>query len=81
VEGVKVLIVVDTPRQEDSGGIGSLQCHKEGIFKRSRHRHWEGGKTSLVRGWWAAGVINCAVHDGTFLDHLFRNNSGLFYRL
>ena len=26
-------------------------------------------------------VLSCVVHDGTFLDPLLRNNSGLFNRL
>jgi hypothetical protein len=36
IEGVEVLVVVDTPRQEDFGGTGFLQGHKRGDIQKDQ---------------------------------------------
>jgi hypothetical protein len=46
MEGVEVLVVVDTPQQGDFGGTHFLQGHIRWGYSKDR----EGVKTTLVRG-------------------------------
>ena len=50
VEGVEVLVVVDTPRQGDFGDIGFFKYHKEGDIHRIKLQALRGCKNNFNEG-------------------------------